>query len=278
MEKVQGEQKVGYMGKSYILVLLAGFTLMGSACHAQDMDKKGTSPVVEERINALKVALDQQPELVLDAARVLNATGDLPSTTVKVTNDLQEEIVLDIPESITLEKSGALKSEQFGALQVGTLQAQSAVYDVVHNDYNYGFTPPEIWMTADTDTFSYDALLEREPGMEAFTHADLAIWISTDARPFSMDDYLAAHPNLKTAGREGNHVVGYDIQYNHEKAEAFVQALFTLTYEKVGRSHVFIYGKVTRSEVKNFPNREVMNRFINIFHLIAENIYIHPQG
>lgn len=247
-----------------LIILLA---LGGSGCNAQEGNAQ---------INELKNELDRHPQLVLNAARELNATNELSTKRVVIANDQQQKITLDIPEGVTLAESGALKSEAFGEIRVGTLAAHSIVYEIEHDDYNYGFTPSEIWMTADADTFSYDALLEREPDMKSLTHADFAIWISTDSMAFSMDDYLAANPHLKVVESDGNRVVGYDIQFDPEKDAAFIHSLFSLTYYRVGQSHLFIYGKVTRSEVKNFPNVEVMNRFVNIFYLVSNNIRVHP--
>ena len=243
-------------------------TLVGFGCNAQE----------GEQIKALKNKLDQHPQLTLNVAKELNATNELPTKKVVVMNDRQENITLDIPVSVTLAESAALKSEAFGKIRVGTLMAHSKVYDVEHDDYNYGFTPAPIWVTAGADTFRYDALLERDPDMKSLTHEDLAIWISTDSTTFSMDDYLAANPHLKVVESDHNRVVGYDIQFDQEKEAAFIHSFFSLTYYRVGQSHLFIYGKVTRSEVKNFPNVGVMNRFINIFHVVSNHIRVHSLG
>lgn len=190
---------------------------------------------IDQKIIALKSNLKMQPEIKL------NPIKKMPTKVAELMNNMGEQIFLNIPAEIELRESGDLKNEVFGEIKIGTLKDKSIIYDIDHKENDYGLK-------------------------------QLTIWISSDSSAFSMDKYLADKPNLQLFKRDGNNVVGYELGYDGEKDEAIVQSYFCLKYYKVENSHVFIYADVSRSQMKNAPNLEEMNKILNFNYLISENI------
>lgn len=190
-----------------------------------------------ESINSLKNELEKQPKIAL------NSVNKLPLKSQSILTDKGGEIFLKIPNEIELKESGDIKNETFGQIKIGTLKDNSKIYDVEHKEDDYGLK-------------------------------QLTIWVSTDTSSFNMDEYISENPNIHVFRKDKNSIVGYDIDYDFENERAEIHSFFCLKYYKVGDSHVFIYSDVYRSQMKNFPNLEEMNKILNFNYSISENIAI----
>ncbi|RZK21620.1 MAG: hypothetical protein EOO86_00410 [Pedobacter sp.] len=192
---------------------------------------------IEQKIYALKSQLDKQPQIIL------NPVKKMPTKVAELMNNMGEQIFLNIPTEIELRESGDLKNEVFGNIKIGTLKDKSVIYDIDHKENDYGLK-------------------------------QLTIWISSDSSAFNMDKYLADEPNFKLFKRDGSNVVGYNVGYDGKEDKAVVQSYFCLKYYKVENSHVFIYADVSRSQMRNAPNLEEMNKILNFNYNISQNISV----
>lgn len=192
---------------------------------------------IEQKVNSLKSQLEKQPQIIL------NPVKKIPTKVAELMNNMGEQIFLNIPTEIALRESGDLKNEVFGNIKVGTLKDKSVIYDVDHKENDYGLK-------------------------------QLTIWISSDSSAFSMDKYLVDEPNFKLFKRDGNNVVGYHVGFDGEEDKAVVQSFFCLKYYKIENSHIFIYSDVSRSQMKNAPNLEEMNKILNFNYNISQNISV----
>ncbi len=190
---------------------------------------------MELKMNAYKNELDKHPQIIL------NPVQKLPLKSETVLNDKGDKISFNIPKEITLKESGDIKNEKFSQIQVGTFRGNSKIYDIEHKEYDYGVK-------------------------------QLTIWISTDSSTFSIEDYISKKPNLKIYKKEKNSIVGYDIGYDRKNGEAVINSFFILKYYRTKGSHIFMYADVQRSQMKNFPNHEEMNKILNFNYLLSENI------
>lgn len=191
---------------------------------------------IAQKINDLKSELEKHAPITLDPIK------KLPLKSAEINDDKYEnDIILLIPEEIELRESGDVKNEKFGEIKVGTFKENSKIYDVDHpkNDY----------------------------GLKQFT-----IWVSTDPSTFSLEKYVSEDANTVLVKKEKDHIVGYKISYDFENEKAVIASFFTLKYLKVGSSHIFIHSDVYRSQIKNYPNSEEMNKILNFNYLISENI------
>lgn len=187
------------------------------------------------KINQLKADLQQSPQIKLDPLK------QLPSKPFELINVEGSEVNVLVPQEVELNETGSIKNENFGGIKVGTFQDHAIVYDIKHPNHNYGLR-------------------------------QLAVYLSTDSAAFSMDKYIAEHPNFVLLKRDKDNILGYDLSYDEETKKAVIQSNFCLKYYKVGKTHVFIYADVSRSEMKNAENDEKMNKIINFNYLILENI------
>jgi len=190
---------------------------------------------ITSKMDALKLDLEKHPQIVL------NPTKKMPTKVDSLIANTGEEILLYTPANIQLKESGDLKNEVFGNIKVGTFKDHSMIYDVVHEGEDYGLK-------------------------------QLTIWLSTDSSAFNIDDFLAKKLNTYTFKREKNSIVGYDIGFDEETNQAVINSFFTLKYIKSGDTHVFIYGDVNRSKIKNYPNATEMNKILNFNYQLSENI------
>ncbi|MBE9601920.1 hypothetical protein [Pedobacter sp. MC2016-24] len=190
---------------------------------------------ITSKIAALKLDLEKHPQIVL------NPTKKMPTKIDSLMANTGEEVLLRTPTGIQLRESGDLKNEVFGNIKIGTLKDHSLIYDVLHKGEDYGLK-------------------------------QLTLWLSTDSSAFSIDDFLAKKLNTYTFKREKNSVVGYDIGFDEKTNQAVINSFFTLKYIKSGDTHIFIYGNVDRSEMKNYPNAAEMNKILNFNYQLSENI------
>lgn len=191
---------------------------------------------IEKKINDLKIELEKNTPIVLSPIK------KLPAKPVDIYDGKsKDDITLLIPEDVELRESGDIKNQRFGEIKIGTFKENSKIYDVDHPKNDYGLK-------------------------------QLTIWISTDPSPFSMEKYIAENPNIVLVKKEKENIVGYEISYDFENEKAVIASFFTLKYIKVGVSHIFIYSDVYRSQIKNHPNSEEMNKILNFNYLISENI------
>ncbi len=191
---------------------------------------------IAKKMSDLKNELEKQPPIIL------NEVEKLPLKSVEIYDDKnQNEIKLLIPEEINLRESGDIKNEKFGDIKIGTLKDNSKIYDIEHPENDYGLK-------------------------------QLTIWVSTDPSAFGMEEYVAENPDMVLVKKEKDNVVGYTISYDFENEKAVIGSFFTLKYFKVGNAHIFIHSDVYRSQIKNYPNSEEMNKIINFNYQISENI------
>lgn len=195
---------------------------------------------IAAKIEALKSDLTKHPQIVL------NEVVKLPQKTENLMNNMGEEILLNVPTAIEVRESGDLKNEVFGKIKIGTLQKNSLIYDLDHKENDYGLK-------------------------------QLTLWISSDKAAFNMDKYLAEKPNSVLFKQDKNSVIGYEIGYDSETDKAIVNSFFCLKYYKVENSHIFIYGDVSSSQMKNAENLTEMNKILNFNYLISENISVKTQ-
>ncbi len=193
-----------------------------------------------ETINSLINELEKQPQITL------NSVNKLPLKSQRIQNDKGDEIFLRIPNEIELKESGDIKNEAFGPIKIGTFKDNSKIYDVEHNGDDYGLK-------------------------------QLTIWVSTDTSTFNMAEYLSENPDIHVFRKDKNSIVGYEIGYDFENESAEIHSFFCLKYYHVGNSHIFIYSDVYRSQMKNFPNLEEMNKILNFNYSISENITIQDN-
>lgn len=191
---------------------------------------------IEKKIGNLKSELEKHIPIVLSPVK------KLPSKTVEIYDGKSEnDIKLLIPDDIELRESGDIKNQEFGNIKIGTFKENSKIYDVDHPKNDYGLK-------------------------------QLTIWISTNPSTFSLEKYVADNPNIVVVKKEKQSIVGYEISYDFEDEKAVIASFFTLKYLKVGISHIFIYSDVYRSQIKNNPDSEEMNKILNFNYLISENI------
>ena len=189
-----------------------------------------------KKINDLKTELEKHTPITL------NPIKKLALKSVEINDDKYEnDIKLFIPEEIELRESGDVKNEKFGEIKIGTFKDHSKIYDVNHPKNDFGLK-------------------------------QLTIWISTDPSIFSLEKYVSGDPNIVLVKKEKDNIVGYKISYDFEEEKAVIASFFTLKYLKVGSSHIFIHSDVYRSQIKNYPNSEEMNKILNFNYLISENI------
>jgi hypothetical protein len=133
---------------------------------------------------------------------------------------------------------------QFGAIKTGTFVEHSRIYDLVHPQKNYRLK-------------------------------QLAIWVSTAPAHFELAKYKSEDPHGVIYREHANTLVGYKPDYDPESKKAIISAVFTLKYWKVGKTHVFIYADVYRSQFKgNFDPMKEMNEILNFNYQLSENITI----
>ncbi len=190
---------------------------------------------VQNKIISLKASLKKQPPIKLLPLEKLTTKVD---TIFDDTYD--SDIILQIPEQIALYESGDLKNEKFGDIKIGTFKDHSKIYDIEHAE-DYGLK-------------------------------QLTIWVSTDPAGFDMKKFVAGNENMVLVKEEKDNVVGYTISYDFEHDQAIIGSFFSLKYYQVGKTHLFIYGNVTASQMKNAPHDVEMNKILNFNYLISEHI------
>jgi len=208
--------------------------MMGSLnCKSQNSEK-----VIADKIAALKQQLTSSPEILLDPLK------KLPQKSQAIEDDKGETINLLIPKEIDLKTTGQVKTEQFGAIKIGTFVKNAVVYDIVHPQKNYGLK-------------------------------QLAIWVSTDQAAFDLDSWKKENPNRLIVKDDPTGVVGYELDYEMAKQKAIIRAFFCLRYKKVGQAHVFLYANVYRAQFGgNYDPLKDMNEILNFNYLMLDNITI----
>lgn len=191
-----------------------------------------------DKVNALKLELTASPRILLDPM------GKLPQKSQVIEDDKGGKINLLIPKEIDLKKTGQIKTEQFGAIKIGTFVKHAVVYDIVHPQKDYGLK-------------------------------QLAIWVSTDQAPFDLDSWKTAHPGRLIFKEDRNGMIGYELDYDAGKQKAVIRAVFCLKYKKVGQAHVFVYADVYRAQFGgNYDPLKEMNQILNFNYLILDNTTI----
>ncbi|WP_437917837.1 hypothetical protein [Sphingobacterium sp. LRF_L2] len=190
---------------------------------------------------------DFKKTLAKDSPIVLEQLEKLPTKVDTIFDDTYDsDIILRIPEKIALWESGDLKNEKFGPIKIGTFKEHSKIYDIEHAD-DYGLK-------------------------------QLTLWLSTDPTPFDMESFIAENTQLVVVKEEKDAIVGYTISYNVEEDKPFIQSFITLKYYLVGKTHVFIYGDVSASQMQNASDIAEMNKILNFNHLILNHITIEPNS
>ncbi|SKB61943.1 hypothetical protein SAMN05660477_00261 [Soonwooa buanensis] len=190
---------------------------------------------IAQKMTTLKEELKKNPPIHLEP------TKKFPQKEVSILIDKSEKIELLIPDQIELRESGDIKNEKFNDIKIGTFRKDSKIYDIEHSGEDYGLD-------------------------------QLTIWVSTDPANFDIEKYIKDNPNMFLVKQENNNILGYILRYDDENKEAVIQSFFSLKYLKIGKSQIFIYSDVNRSQIKNYPNSEKMNKIINFNYSISENI------
>ena len=193
---------------------------------------------IRTKISELKKQLMTKPEIIL------NQLVKLPVKDQVIQDDKGNDIHLQVPQEIKLKESGDIKTQQFGAITIGTFNKDSKIYDVIHPQKDYRLK-------------------------------QLTIWVSTARADFVLANYKQESSDRIIFKEDGNSITGYELGYDPENEKAIISAVFCLKYKKVGETHVFIYGDVGRSQFRgNFNHMAEMNEILNFNCLIAENITV----
>lgn len=190
---------------------------------------------VAQKMTALKEELKKNTPIHLES------TKKFPQKEVSIFNANSEKIELQIPDHIQLRESGDIKTEKFNDIKIGTFRKDSKIYDIEHSGEDYGLD-------------------------------QLTIWVSTDPTNFDIEKYIKDNPNMFLVKQENNNILGYILRYDDENKEAIIQSFFILKYIKTEKSQIFVYSNVSRSQIKNYPNSEKMNKILNFNYSISENI------
>jgi hypothetical protein len=215
------------------------FTRISKAAYEDDINKEiARQKAIANEINALKQQLISSPQILLDPLE------KLPQKSQVIEDDKEDKINLLIPEEIDLKKTGQIKTEQFGAIKIGTFTKNSVVYDVRHSKKDYGLK-------------------------------QLAIWVSTDQADFDLESWKKTRPNRLIFKDDRNGVIGYELDYDAGKQKAIIRSVFCLKYKKVAQAHIFVYADVFRSQFGgNYDPLTEMNVILNFNTLILDNITI----
>jgi hypothetical protein len=174
----------------------------------------------------------------------LDPLEKLPQKSQVIEDDKGNRINLLIPKEIDLKKTGQIKTEQFGAIKIGTFVKNGVVYDILHSKKNYGLK-------------------------------QLAIWVSTDQAVFDLGSWKKERPNRMIFKEDRDAVIGYELDYDAGKQKAVIRSVFCLRYKKVGQAHVFVYADVSRSQFGgNYDPLKDMNEILNFNYLMLDNITI----
>ena len=193
---------------------------------------------IAEKMNALRLQLRSNPQIVLRPLQKLSQKSLI------IEDDKGKAITLLVPKEIALKKSGQLKTQQFGAIKVGTLVKDAVVYDIQHPQKDFGLK-------------------------------QLAIWVSTDPATFNLDTWKNESKNRMVFKEDKDGLIGYQLDYDDTKKKAFIRALFCLKYKKVGQAHVFVYADVYRAQFAgNYDPLKEMNEILNFNWLMSANISI----
>ncbi|MBE9597794.1 hypothetical protein [Pedobacter sp. MC2016-24] len=193
---------------------------------------------VAEKINAFKLQLKASPQIVLEPLQ------KLPQKSLAIEDDQGKAITLLVPKEIELKKSGQIKTQQFGAIKIGTFVKNAVVYDIQHLKKNYGLK-------------------------------QLAIWVSTDPATFHLDDWMKENPKRIIFKADHGDLTGYELDYDDKKQKAVIRSVFCLKYKKVGQAHVFLYADVYAAQFAgNYDPLKEMNEILNFNYLMLENITI----
>lgn len=215
------------------------FTRMSKAAYEDDINKEiARQKAVADKINALKQQLTSSPRILLDPLE------KLPQKSQVIEDDKGEKINLLIPKDIDLKKTGQIKTEQFGAIKIGTFVKNAVVYDIRHSQKDYGLK-------------------------------QLAIWVSTDQADFDLGSWKKERPNRLIFKDDSNGVIGYELDYDAGKQKAIIRSVFCLRYKKIGQAHVFVYADVYRAQFGgNYDPLKEMNEILNFNNQMLGNIII----
>lgn len=209
----------------------------------KQFEKNIAEAIAYQKEIAKKIS-DLKSELEKKSPIVLNAVKKLPSKEVEIYDDkYDDDLKLLVPDEIELWETGSIKNEKFGSIKVGTLKDNSKIYDVKHPENNYGLK-------------------------------QLTVYVSSDPSTFNLEKFVSDSPNMVLVKKEKDNIVGYTITYDFENDKAVVGSFFTLKYFKLRKSHIFIHSDVYRSQIKNYPDDEEMNKILNFNYSISENIHL----
>jgi hypothetical protein len=223
--------------KNYILLL---FILLKIPVYGQNekVNQISEQKAGAEKINALRRQLTSSPQILLEPSQ------KLPQKSLEIEDDKGNTIALMVPKDIHFKRTGQVKTEQFGAIKIGTFVKNAMVYDIVHPKKNYGLK-------------------------------QLAIWVSTDAAAFDLLAWRKEHPNRLIFKEDLDGVIGYELDYDTTKQKAIIRSVFCLKYKKVGQAHVFVFADVYRSQFGgNYDPLKEMNEILNFNCLMMANITI----
>ena len=193
---------------------------------------------IAEKMNALKLQLASSPQIVLQPLQKLSQKS------LVIEDDKGKAITLLVPKEIELKKSGQLKTQQFGAIKIGTLVKDAVVYDIQHPQKDFGLK-------------------------------QLAIWVSTDPATFDLASWKNENPNRIIFRDDQDGLIGYELDYDDAKNKAFVRSLFCLKYKKLGQAHIFVYADVYRAQFAgDYDPLKEMNEILNFNVLMSANISI----
>ncbi|PTS99307.1 hypothetical protein DBR11_12680 [Pedobacter sp. HMWF019] len=194
--------------------------------------------VIAKKINELKLQLTSSPQILLEPSQ------KLPQKSLVIEDDKGKTIALMVPKDINFKRTGQLKTEQFGAIKIGTFVRNAMVYDIVHPKKNYGLK-------------------------------QLAIWVSTDPTNFDLLAWKKERPGRLIFKEDRDGVIGYELDYDVAKQKAIINSVFCLKYKKVGQAHVFVFADVYRSQFGgNYDPLKEMNEILNFNCLMLDNIKI----
>ena len=204
--------------------------------------EKDIQAVIEQQKEMSAKIIGLQKQLEANPQITLHQVVKLPQKKEVIQDDKGNNITLQIPQEIDVKKSGAIKTEEFGAIKIGTFVDKSRIYDVVHPQKNYRLK-------------------------------QLAIWLSTASADFDLAKYTSENPRRVIYKEHDNSICGYELDYDPENKKAIIGSVFCLKYYKVGQTHVFIYADVYRSQFKgNFDPMVEMNEILNFNYQLSENI------